>query len=209
MKITKYVHSCLLIETSERVALIDPGQFSFEAGLLDIATLSRLDDLIITHEHIDHFCLPFIRVILKVFPDVNLTTTNNIISQIQQAGLRPKTGQGKVVRTFSADHEPLEPLGRAPDNIGVHYLDDLTHPGDSHHFTESKRILALPVTAPWGTVMRAAQLGLELKPQVIIPIHDWHWNEEARRNFYETFESFFGAHGIQFLKLENGVSVEV
>lgn len=209
MKITKYVHSCLLVETSDRVALIDPGQFSAQSGLLDIANLSRLDDLIITHEHFDHFYLPFIEKLLKAFPDVSLTTTNSILSQIQQVGLRPKTGPSSSIHIFSTSHEPLDPLGKAPDNIGIHYSDELTHPGDSHHFTESKRILALPMTAPWGTVMRAAQLGLELRPEVIIPIHDWHWNSEARKGFYETFESFFGAEGIRFLKLEDGVSVEV
>lgn len=209
MKITKYIHSCLLVEGLDRVALIDPGQFSFESGLLDITKLSRLDDLIITHEHFDHFYLRFVEAVLRTFPDVNVTTTSSILAQLQQSGLQPKIGDSNAVSIFSAAHEPLEPLGKAPDNIGVHYLNELTHPGDCHHFTESKKILALPMTAPWGTVMRAAQLGLELRPQIIIPIHDWHWNSEARKSFYQTFESFFGAQGIHFLKLEDGISVEV
>ena len=209
MKITKYVHSCLLIETPERLTIIDPGQFSFDSGLFDMAKLSRLDDIVITHEHSDHFHMPFVQNLIQAFPDVNVTSTDSVISLLKQHGIQPNLGQSSVIQAFTAAHESLDPLGQAPDNIGVHYLDELTHPGDCHHFSESKRILALPMTAPWGTVMRAAELGLELKPQFIIPIHDWHWNNEARKSFYTTFEAFFKQHGITFIKLEDGVAIEL
>ena len=31
MKITKYIHACLLVETEDRVALFDPGSMSYSA----------------------------------------------------------------------------------------------------------------------------------------------------------------------------------
>ena len=54
MKITKFVHSCLLVEMPapiSRTALFDPGVWS----TVDVNKLEYLDDIIITHEHGDHF----------------------------------------------------------------------------------------------------------------------------------------------------------
>ena len=58
MKITKFVHSCILVETPERVGLFDPGVFSERA--FNPETLQKLDDIIITHKHQDHllFSIP-------------------------------------------------------------------------------------------------------------------------------------------------------
>ena len=58
MKITKFVHSCLLVETPVRVALFDPGTMSEKA--LKAADISRLDDIFITHIHQDHYSLALI-----------------------------------------------------------------------------------------------------------------------------------------------------
>ena len=47
MKITKFKHSCLMVEMPERTALFDPGVFSAE--MLQAHTFEFLDDIIITH----------------------------------------------------------------------------------------------------------------------------------------------------------------
>ena len=62
MKVTKFVHSCLLVEMPapiNRTALFDPGAMSVDA--LEVDSLEYLDDIIITHEHGDHFHLPLIK----------------------------------------------------------------------------------------------------------------------------------------------------
>ena len=112
---------------------------------------------------------------------------------------------------FDDPHEAVEPLFITPDQIGVHYLAMLTHPGDSHSFSETKAILALPVTAPWGATTTAVKLALELKPQYVLPIHDWHWRPEARDQMYSALEQAFAQHGITFVKLVTGepVTLEV
>jgi L-ascorbate metabolism protein UlaG (beta-lactamase superfamily) len=86
----------------------------------------------------------------------------------------------------------------------VHYLDKLSHPGDSHSSTETKAVLALPVQAPWGSVRDATALALKLKPQYVIPIHDWHWSDQARAATYATLEKVLGEHGVTFIKAVNG-----
>jgi L-ascorbate metabolism protein UlaG (beta-lactamase superfamily) len=107
---------------------------------------------------------------------------------------------------FESPHEVIRPFFDAdpPEELGVHYLDRLTHPGDSHSFTETKEILALPVQAPWGSTVDAVRLALELQPTYIIPIHDWHWSDAARTSTYEKLEELFEAAGITFVETVNG-----
>lgn len=211
MKITKYVHSCLLVETTDRVGIIDPGEYSWAAGLFNIEKLERLDDIIITHAHEDHFSLPFIQALKAKFPDARITTTQGVADELEKAGIGNYTTESsRGIEVTQVTHETMEPLAPPPaTDLVVHYQERLTHPGDSHHFSESKEILALPINAPWGTWRRAAELGLDLKPKTVIPIHDWHLNDEARAGAYDRFEAFFKEHGIRFIKIKDGEPVEL
>ncbi len=208
MRVTKFVHSCLLVETADRTVLFDPGVMSESA--LNIAALTRLDDIFITHEHGDHKSLPLLKQLIAKFPAVRITTTNEVVQQLAaeeaiQATTTPPTG----VVLFESPHESVEPLFHQPENTGIHYLDVLTDPGDSHSFRETKAVLALPITAPWGSSIRAFNLALELKPRYVLPIHDWHWNDAARQAAYDSFEQALGKQGITFFKLQTGQPVEI
>jgi L-ascorbate metabolism protein UlaG (beta-lactamase superfamily) len=211
MKVTKYVHSCLLVESDDgRVGLIDPGVYSWESGLIDLDSIGRLDDMVITHEHEDHMYLPFIKAVTAKFPDINIVTTKSAKKQLEDNGINNvKTEGGENVELFSANHETLEPLFPPPENIGVHYIGKISHPGDSHHFEETKDVLAVPMTAPWGTVMRAAELGEMLRPKFIVPIHDWHYKDEAKTAMYDWLEGFFSKMDISFLKPVDGKTIDI
>jgi L-ascorbate metabolism protein UlaG (beta-lactamase superfamily) len=96
-----------------------------------------------------------------------------------------------------------------PQNILVNIFGKLTDPGDSHHFSKTLEVLALPIQAPWGSTKDAVELALSLKPKVIIPIHDWMWREDFRRGMYQRLISFFAENGIQFKGIEKGEIIEV
>ncbi|MHB1865416.1 MAG: MBL fold metallo-hydrolase [Candidatus Saccharimonadales bacterium] len=201
MKITKFVHSCLLIEIDDRVGLFDPGIYSWESGLFDLDSIAKIDDLVITHEHPDHMHIPFIKTVIDKFPDVQVITTPAAKEQLKREGIeRVEVKGNSFVELFKANHETMAPLFEPPKNIGVHYMGKLSHPGDSHHFDTTKAVLALPMTAPWGTVARAAELGQALQPKYIIPIHDWHYRDEARLGIYDRLEAFFVKQNIKFIK---------
>lgn len=173
-------------------------------------SLTRLDDIMVTHEHDDHLWLPFVQALVAKFPDARITTTAGGAAKLKAGGIpHAETTGSAEVELFAAEHESLDPLGVAPQNTGIHYLGQLSHPGDCQHFAESKAILALPLTAPWGTLMRAAALGAELKPKAIIPIHDWHLNDAARAKAYGQLEAFFAEKGIHFIKPTDGSPVEL
>jgi L-ascorbate metabolism protein UlaG (beta-lactamase superfamily) len=205
VKITKFVHSCLLVEMPapvNRTALFDPGVFSEPA--LDVDTFQWLDDIIITHEHVDHFYPPLIQKLVAKFPAVHITAPPDVVSKLAEAGIKASPEPSDGIVFFEAPHESGEPLFAAPEQRPTHYLNALTHPGDSHSFRETKAILALPVQAPWGSTVRAANLALQLKPQYILPIHDWHWSDQARQQMYDRLENIFAEHDITFCKLATG-----
>lgn len=210
MKITKFVHSCLLVEMPEpinRTALFDPGTMSESA--LDVDSLEYLDDILITHIHADHMSVDLIKQLVAKFPEVRITAPADAVEALKNEGITASSQPPEGVIIFEAPHEKLEPfmMAEPPDELGYHYLELLSDPGDSHSFSETKEILALPIQAPWGSTRRAVELALELKPKYVIPIHDWHWSDDARRASYNNLEKIFADNGITFLKPETGESI--
>jgi L-ascorbate metabolism protein UlaG (beta-lactamase superfamily) len=207
VRATKYVHSCLLVETPDRVAIFDPGVYSEEA--LNVNDLKQLDDIFITHEHADHNSLPLIKQLFTRFPKVRITTTPNVVSQLAAENIIAETTAPEDVQFFNSPHEGHLPFIAPPQQIGIHYLDMLSDPGDSHSFTETKEILALPITAPWGSTMSAIDIAVKLKPKYVLPIHDWFWRDEARTMLYDRLEKMFEEQGMKFFKLETGRPIEI
>jgi L-ascorbate metabolism protein UlaG (beta-lactamase superfamily) len=212
MKITKFIHSCLLVEMPEpvnRTALFDPGAMSESA--LDVDQLKFLDDIIITHGHGDHLHVPLIKQLVAKFPQVRITAPDEVVQQLSQEGIQAGSQPSEGIVFFDAPHEVIRPFFDVdpPQEIGVHYLDMLSDPGDSHSFHETKPILALPVQGPWGSVVNAVHLALELKPKHVLPIHDWHWSDAARNSAYDTMEKLFAAQGITFHKLQTGEPITI
>ena len=60
-----------------------------------------------------------------------------------------------------------------------------------------------------GVVSYAVQLATQLKPQVIVPIHDWMWNDTWKKDMYDRLEMYFKNIGITFLKMTDGTPVEI
>ena len=204
MKITKLGHACLLVEMPEpvnRTALFDPGIFS----KVDVDSLKFLDDIFITHIHPDHMDVDLIKQLITKFPEVRVLAPPDAVTKLKEADIQavsevPDDG----VRLFQAPHEDLSPMGQAPDEHGIHYLEKLSHPGDSHSFSETMAVLALPVTAPWGYPLNALKLAMDLKPKYVIPIHDWFWHDDARAWHYDMFERILSEQGITLVKPVNG-----
>lgn len=212
MKITKFVHSCLLAEIPEETVLFDPGQFSWESGTFNIDALKKLDTVVITHEHPDHFYDVFVRALEEKFPEACFISTPAVVAQLKKLGIKNAVCESTPsIKVFSTKrHAEIKPLApSSPENIAVHFADTLTVGGDRHDLEESKGVLALPITAPWGSVREAAEMTLRLKPKYVIPIHDWHWNDAARQAEYGRSGEVYAQNGITLIKPVDGVVFEI
>jgi L-ascorbate metabolism protein UlaG (beta-lactamase superfamily) len=211
MKVTKYVHSCLLVETESKTVLIDPGRYSFDSHLLSPSKLDKLDYIVITHEHGDHYYLPFLQALVQRLPHTPIVTNNDLALKIKAEGVKSQilTGSEEGMVLFEAEHEPIAFNRPVPLNMGVHIDDQFTHPGDALYIEHTRNILALPVSAPWISTKESLERVAELKPRVVIPVHDWHWHKEARQEQYDMATSLLLPHGIKFIPLENAVPTEI
>ena len=208
MKITKFLHSCLLIENEGITILIDPGSYTYQENVFPLSMIGKIDYIAITHEHSDHMDISFLKELIHKYPMAKIIANQSINMTLIEKGIVTETEIGQFIKTTPLPHEKMLSL-LPPANWGFTIFDDLLHPGDSLQFLSSPRILALPVQAPWEIMVQAAEKGLSAKPKVIIPIHDYHWNNNARLGFYQMLTSYFAQYDIQFLHPETGVVMYV
>ncbi|MGB5187846.1 MAG: MBL fold metallo-hydrolase, partial [Acidimicrobiia bacterium] len=180
VKITKLVHACLLVEVGGERILIDPGVFSWEDERLDPSMVEGVDRVLITHEHADHVSLEFLRAALERSNDAAVETTPALQAILAEQGIDAVTDG---TPQFAAPHERI-PIGPGPQNVGFHVAGLLSHPGDSHSFVETMPILAMPFSAPWGSLTNGTDRARLVRPRYVIPIHDWFLSEGGRTFMY-------------------------
>lgn len=208
MKITKYLHSCLLVEEQSKTILFDPGIYTFEANVFPPEKINKLDYILITHEHPDHCYLPFIKSLTNNFPNVRIITNASVSALLKKEGVKTAGKLPDFIRINEIPHEKV--IGaNPPSNIQFTIFNKLSHPGDSYHINNSSAILALPIQAPWGSFTQALGIAVNLKPSFILPVHDWHWKDEARRNFYIRAGEYLKQFNINFCALETGETIKL
>ncbi|HVZ58612.1 MAG TPA: MBL fold metallo-hydrolase [Patescibacteria group bacterium] len=208
MQITKYNHACLVVENAGKVVLIDPGVYSEQFADQLLGNLHDLEAILITHEHADHCSPHLIKKIKDKFPHVTIISNETVSTLLKKEGFEVSTKTPPYVHSETILHEKIW-LGSPCENTVFTVFNRLTHPGDSLHFQSSSEILALPITAPWGSTTEAVEKALELKPTTIIPIHDWLWKDEIREQFYQRLADYFAQRQINFIPVKNGETIEV
>jgi L-ascorbate metabolism protein UlaG (beta-lactamase superfamily) len=203
MIISKHSHSCLLIKEANQTILIDPGNYTYEDKALDISSLEGLDYILITHEHPDHMYIPFMKELVEKFPDVKIISNESAVKVLKEANIEALMESSSDITISPTPHERVFGVV-PPENIQFSLFNKLTHPGDSLHFLLNTPILALPLQAPWCSLTEAVEYAMSVKPKIVIPIHDWHWNESAREAFYARLTKYFGENGIEFNPLRRG-----
>jgi L-ascorbate metabolism protein UlaG (beta-lactamase superfamily) len=182
----------------------------FSEQALSVDKLTYLDDIVITHVHPDHCSPTLLPKLVEKFPEVRITAPQEVVDRLEEWGItQASTVPPEELELFDSPHEAVEPLFPTPQQIGVHYLDMLSHPGDGHSFTQTKQILALPVAGPWASTIRAAKLAIELKPKYVLPIHDWHWSDAARTQQYDILKEALAHEDITFVPLVTGEPVVI
>ena len=213
MRISKFIHSCLLVENGDDRILLDPGTFTFAGNAVPIETFDRIAAILITHRHADHVDSAAVKRIVERNRSAAVLANADVRDLLAGQGVAVEVdvfeeGTRRVgatsIRAVAAEHAAL--LGAVPPpNVAYVVEEKLLHPGDS--FARSLDacrgipLLALPVTAPWTAEIGAAEFAERIAPRAIVPIHDGYVKEPFARMRHENYEKYFSRSGIAFKSL--------
>ena len=208
MRITKYIHSCLVIEKGSDKILFDPGVFSFVEGKVKPDQFQSIQAIILTHNHPDHIAPDALKEIINNNPQATVLANSEIVGKLAEKDITAEvfeTGQrsvaGFMLKAFDAPHEKIL-ADELPQNTAYTIDDNILHPGDSlsKNLYELKGtpILCLPVMAPWETELQTFEFAKKLAPQHVVPIHDGYAKDFFLESRYQTFDKFLTKEGIKF-----------
>ncbi len=212
MKITKFGHCCLLIETRGKKILTDPGSFTTDQN-----NVKGIDIVLITHEHADHFHVESVKKIKENNPNAIIITNSAVGKLLDKENISHSVLEGKTMDDFGEisiqayDHrheEIFEEFGQV-QNTGYFIADELFYPGDS--YTEPGRpvpILALPVAGPWCKISDALRYALHVKPKKAFPVHDAVVATEAVVFYHMVPETVLTQSGIEFVSMKAGDTID-
>lgn len=207
MRISKYIHSCLLIEDGKDKILFDPGKFSFIEGLVKPGDFRDLTAIIITHKHPDHIDDEALAKIVAN-NSAAILTNSQIQSHLAEIKIAAETFENgsRQIGSFKVDAVAAEHAkilsAETPQNTAYIVNNMFLHPGDSFASSldayKGTPILALPVTAPWTSEIDVAAFAQRMSPRKVVPIHDGYIKDFFLKQRYENFQKFFSPLGIEF-----------
>jgi len=175
MRVTKYEHSCLLVEDENVRVVVDPGELTL--GFLDLTGLSAI---LVTHQHFDHIDLGRIEPLLGRNPGAALYVDEATAAVLSERGIQATTARhgdrfdvGIEVAVYGAEHAVIHPEIPVIPNVGYLIGGRFFHPGDSFTVPDvSVEVLGLPTAAPWLKASEAIEFLRAVAPRIAIPIHE-------------------------------------
>jgi L-ascorbate metabolism protein UlaG (beta-lactamase superfamily) len=211
MQITKYGHSCMLVESGGARVLIDPGTYSsgFEG-------LRELDGLLLTHQHVDHFDRDRVLDLLAGNRSADIVADEQTAVELADASEAVRAAHegdrfqvaGLDVTVHGREHAVIYPELPPVANVGYFVGGVLFHPGDALTVPDREVVvLAVPVGAPWLTVREGIDYVRRVRPRIAVAVHERAL--AAPQMAYSLFERFATEHGTRFAVLEGGESLTV
>jgi prepilin-type processing-associated H-X9-DG protein len=219
VRISKYIHSCLLFEQDGEKLLFDPGNYSFIDGHVTPETFQDVSTIVITHSHPDHLALEPLKQILAL-SDADVVTNGEVAAILQGEGIDATiieegmlTVGAFTLRAIPTPHEAIL-ADTVPRHTAFLVDDRVLNCADS--FADpllpyaGVEVLIMPVMAPFLTEVGAAAFARRMRPHQVIPVHDGYVKDFFVRLRYDNYDRVFTEMNIQFHKLaEPGASVTV
>jgi L-ascorbate metabolism protein UlaG (beta-lactamase superfamily) len=208
MRITKFGHACVRLETGEHRIVLDPGGFT-EPEAVDGATA-----VLITHEHADHYSADHLRR-----TDAPIHTIGAVAAKIREEA--PDVAErvsvverdqefdpGVPTRVVGEKHAVIHPEMQHFDNSGyLLQVEDLTifHPGDSLTLPGVHvDLLLLPVSAPWLKISECIDFARDVGAQRSLAIHDKVYSETGLKMVDAHLSRMLGERAQTFVRLQPG-----
>jgi L-ascorbate metabolism protein UlaG (beta-lactamase superfamily) len=186
MQITKFGHSCVLLDDGQTKILFDPGSYS------PLRDDLHVDAIVITHVHQDHLDIGELHKVLKNGSPRIITNTSvqTELSKHEIVAEIVEDGGSVTVNTFTIsghgkDHALIHADVPVFQNTGYLINNEIFHPGDSLFLPSVPvKVLLLPVAAPWSKVSETIDFVRAVKPRICFPIHDGFLTKEGQGMFY-------------------------
>ena len=206
MKVTRYVQSCLLIEDGSTRILIDPSGDEKDR----FNDFGKLDAVLYTHEHGDHFDPDLTKIFLEsgIAVYANASTAKQADNSVKVV----KNGQEfdikeLRIKVIELPHCPMPNGSAGPQNVGYLVNEKIFHPGDGKALTGLKvDNLAVPITGPDVSMRDAFDFLRQVGAKIGIPIH--YDKLGANAEVYKTFAGYFD-FPFELKPLKMGKSIEI
>jgi L-ascorbate metabolism protein UlaG (beta-lactamase superfamily) len=211
MRITKFGHACVRVETGSATVVLDPGGWS------EPEAVAGATAVLVTHEHPDHVDVGNLRA-----TDAPIWTIAAVARQIADQApdvaervsvVRPGDvlDLGVPVEVVGHKHAVIHPELQHFDNSG--YLLEVEgrrvfHPGDA--VTERPAdvdLLLLPVHAPWSKISEVVDYGRAVGAPLSVAIHDGLLNERGLGLAQRQLSAMLGEREQEYLRVEPGQDV--
>ncbi len=213
MRLTKFGHSCLLVDEGRARMLLDPGGLS--GGFEELEGLTAI---LFTHQHADHLDQQRLQGLLDRSPRVRVVSdegTAEILGKAQVEVEVVHDGDELAVadvgvRVAGRDHAVIHPDLPLVPNVGYLVGGRLFHPGDA--FTvpgQPVEVLAVPAGAPWLKVSEAVDYLREVRPRVAVPVHERLLSPVGVSLHYRQLEHLGVGEGGTLQVMDDGKPVEL
>ncbi|MGI8577241.1 MAG: MBL fold metallo-hydrolase [Nocardioidaceae bacterium] len=217
MRLTHIGHACLLVEAGGQRILVDPGNYA-----RDFRSLTGLDAIAITHQHLDHADPARLPALVANNPDALLLAEPQTARHLPEAtsgAVRPRPLSaepvelngvtiGSIGETHALIHPSLARVGNRGLLITAEGEPVLFHPGDSYDADPGHvDILALPINAPWANIEATAEFVRRIQPRYAVPIHDGLLSRLGRELYLRLIGNF-GPDDMQIKDLCDGEPVD-
>lgn len=178
MKITRFGHAALLVETETTRVLIDPGGFC-DAPVFDLADL---DAIVVTHQHPDHCDQERAPALVDANPEATLICDPETATLVGFGTWLPNSDGREhqigdiALRGVGTQHAVILATIPRIANVGVTLTSGGTtvfHPGDTYEYAPAGvDVLAVPLSAPWAKISETVDFVQRVAPKAVLPIHD-------------------------------------
>jgi len=213
MRLTKFGHSCLLVEEGGARVLLDPGLFS--DGFQELEGLTAV---CLTHQHSDYLDAERVRQVLDRSPGARVVSDEGSAQALGEAGADVEVVHdgdelalgGLGLAVVGRDHAVIHPDIPVVPNVGYLLGGRLFHPGDAFTLPgQPVEVLAVPAGAPWMKLAEAVEYLRRVGPTVAVPVHERVLSEAGRSIHYRQLEQLGGRGGTRFQVLDDGRPLEL
>lgn len=134
---------------------------------------------------------------------------------ISRARWQKNTRRSRSIQFIESKHADLSPwFDQQPEHTSYVIFGEILISGECQNLTSAHaaRILAGVISGgPWGAVVGFCKMieSMPERPKVVFPLHDWHWNKDARKAIYARLPEVMGKFDIAFIQPEVCVEQEV